>query len=152
MPGRNKGWAFYCSQWVRMQAYPNILTSMYNSASMQKQSLLLYLFTAAVNIILLLPVFFSPFIMGPLHLLLNYVTYDWLFNQKRFHSNWNALVFSGIPIVAQFIFILVLVKCWQDSPPLIDLIIVFIFMLLSLTEFGMLLIRYSVYRQKKRAS
>jgi len=124
--------------------------------SMKRQSLLLYIFVTTINIFLFLPVLFYPILIAPLHILLYILSYNWLFKQKTFRSNWNRLVFSGVSVVGQIILILTFLISDFDSPAgilsLLDNLFIIVLFLISLVEFVVLLTLYSKYLSRQQIS
>lgn len=70
---------------------------------MRSKSLLLYCFIVFLNIFLFLPVIFYPIIVSPLHILILWLSFDWLLKNKAFESKWNGILFSAIPIIGQLL-------------------------------------------------
>jgi hypothetical protein len=68
-------------------------------------NLLLYLLIIALNLFLFLPLFFTFFILFPVHILIYWLTFDKLLSNQSFASNWSAMKFSGVGFFCQWFFI-----------------------------------------------
>ena len=119
---------------------------------MKIRSLLLYILVSTINVFLFLPVLFLPIIIAPLHLLLYIISYNWLFRQKAFISHWSKFIFSAIPVVAQIIMVLLYLINDTNSPPgiisLLNNLIIFVLITISLVEFVILITLYSKYLRR----
>ncbi len=72
---------------------------------MKPLSLILYILTIALNLFLLLPAIYIPFIVAPLHLLIYYLTFNSLLTSRHFQTNLNKTIFSLIPLLIQVLFL-----------------------------------------------
>lgn len=70
---------------------------------MKSKSLLLYCVIVSLNIFLFLPALFYPIIAAPLHILILWLSFDWLLKNKAFESKWKAVLFSAVPIICQLL-------------------------------------------------
>lgn len=120
---------------------------------MKTRSLLLYLFVTAINMFLIIPVLFSPFIVAPLHLLIFFLSFDWLLKKKMFQSQWNKILFAAIPAFAQML--VVVTVFYEDTftpAALLNFLSSFfiaLFFIFCSIEFGILLSMYSKYVQRQ---
>jgi hypothetical protein len=123
---------------------------------MKQYSLLLYFFICGLNIFLFLPVIFYPAIIAPLHMLILWLSFNWLLKSKKFKSNWNRIIFSLVPLVGEMIVIIILFSDDSISSAgvvkLLDNLFVFSIILLSLIEFGILMFIYSKYLHRCMAT
>ena len=122
---------------------------------MKPLSLILYSLTIALNLFLLLPAIYIPFIAAPLHLLIYYLTFNSLLTSRHFQTTLNKALFALIPFFVQilflFSFLLMTTETLQEFFKLIgaQIEVVTIVILFSFLEFIILFLTYSNYQTKK---
>jgi hypothetical protein len=116
---------------------------------MKLHSLLLYFSICGLNIFLFLSVIFYPIIIAPLHMLIFWLSFDWLLKAKKIKSDWNRILFSAIPLIGEIVVIAVLFSENSINPSglvkLLDSLFFFVIILFALIEFGILIRIYSKY-------
>ena len=70
---------------------------------MKSKSLTLYYVIVALNIFLFLPALFYPIIAAPFHILILWLSFDWLLKNKTFESKWNRILFAAVPMIGQLL-------------------------------------------------
>jgi hypothetical protein len=84
-----------------------------------------------------------------MHMLILWLSFDWLLKAKKFKSNWNRILFSAIPLIGEIGVITVLFYENSISPSglvkLFDNLFFFSILLLALIEFMILISIYSNY-------
>ena len=70
---------------------------------MKSKSLTLYFVIVALNTFLFLPALFYPIIAAPFHILILWLSFDWLLKNKTFESKWNGILFAAVPMIGQLL-------------------------------------------------
>ena len=125
---------------------------------MKGYSLLFYLLTILLNVVIFFPVVYSFGILAPVHLLIFYLSFSSLLERSGFDSSWGIRSFSIIPSFVLLFVILGLLGAGSDNfreyikllieAPILPLITFGV----SILEFIILYRIYSKFTQKKNSS
>jgi hypothetical protein len=109
---------------------------------MRSISLLQYVLIIGINTFLLIPVLFFPLLIIPLHFLLCFVSYNYLFNLKQFSTLWDKNVFAAVSTIVQAFIASLIISVTSDE----IFIGIFHFILLFLYFFGISCIEFFIIR------
>jgi hypothetical protein len=123
---------------------------------MKRNSLIKYFFVVALNLFLFIPVFFTFFVLSPIHILIYWLSFDTLLSKNSFLSNWTAIRFSGLAFVFQWLFIFVALYISGEKDLFLSNLLtepVFSFILImTVVEFVIHFYRYSKYLKNNTSS
>ena len=119
---------------------------------MKKSSLLMYILTISLNFILLLPVFFTYGILAPIHVLIYWLSFNKIFSNKSFISNWSCIKIATVGFISQWLFFLFISFLnGVENISLLDFLtnpLFILFLILTSLEFFVLFFTYSRFLNK----
>ena len=123
---------------------------------MRGKSLILYVLIISLNLFLFLPVFYTYLILSPIHVLIYWLSFDSILSKLTFSSNWSTMKFVGIPLVCQWLFIILFafinVEDSYDIKVFFSSVVFIVAIAITLVEALILNFRYSKYISKSAAS
>jgi hypothetical protein len=121
---------------------------------MRGKNLLLYILIVILNSFLFFSIIYSYGILAPLHVLINWLTFDRILSTKGFLCKWNKNIFALIPAIFQVCITFILFDSQEDDRTIKGLItflsniLILILIIVTIIEFILLRSLYSSFQKK----